>query len=178
MLCEQATGKISEIYNNQDIDNCIGKLVKKDLREDFKQELFLILLSVPCEKIVQMNGELKYFVVRIILNLVRQKRNIFHKTYLDKQVEYDTDKLNYQVSSPADVDTISERVEREKREEEQINKISGIDAELGNMGYPYHEEMIRLLIKFGSNREIARKTGIPSTTVDRTINKIRNHLRK
>lgn len=178
MSCEAATRAITTIYSLPEIDECIAKLVKKDLQHDFKQELFLILLQVPCERVEQMNGSFKYFVVRIILNLVRQKRNVFHKTYLDKTVEYNTDRMNYQASSPADVDTITERMEREQREEAIISRISGIDESLGNHNYPYHEAMIALVVKLGSMRKAAIETGIPEKTVQRTVKRIREHLRK
>ena len=108
-----------------------------------------------------MNGNLKYFVVRIILNLVRQKRNVFHKTYLDKTVEYNSDLLKYETSSPADVDTMAERHENEDKEEEIINRIESIDKELGNLSYPYHRAMVELLSKLGSMRAVSYETGIP-----------------
>lgn len=167
---------ITDIYNSPEIDECISKLVNAGLRADFKQELFLILCSVPCEKIVSMNGNLKYFVVRIILNLVRQKRNVFHKTYLDKTVEYNSDLLKYETSSPADVDTMAERHEQEDKEEEIINRIESIDKELGNLSYPYHRAMVELLSKLGSMRAVSYETGIPFSTVQRTFKKIRQQL--
>lgn len=173
MSCEA----IEKIYTLPEIDDCISKLVKKDLRPDFKQELFLILLGIDCEKINQMNGSFKYFVVRIILNLVRQKRNVFHKTYLDKTIEYNTDKLNYQATSPADMDTITDRATREQQEEDTIARLFGIDEHLGNINYPYHEEMIKLVMLCGSGREASRRTGIPETTVRRTIKKVREYLK-
>jgi DNA-directed RNA polymerase specialized sigma24 family protein len=178
MSCDQARNTITAIYNLSEIDDCITKLVSKDLRDDFKQELFLILLSIPCEKINSMNGEIKYYVVRIILNLVRQKRNIFHKKYLDKTVEYNTDKLNYQTSSPADVDVMSSRAEREAEEENHINRLARIDIELGNQSYPYHAEIVKLVARFGSLREVSRQTGIPHVTVHRTLKRVRNQLNK
>ena len=168
---------ITDIYNNPEIDECIAKLVDTGLRADFKQELFLTLCSVPCEKIISMNGSLKYFTVRIILNLVRQKRNVFHKTYLDKTVEYNSDKFKYETSSPADVDTMAERCERENREESIINRIESIDAELGNTSFPYHHAMVELLSKLGSVRAVSDETGIPLTTAQRTFKKIRQHLK-
>lgn len=176
MSCETATKTITEIYGSPDIDECISKLVTRDLRKDFKQELFVILLSIPCEKVDQMNGTFKYFVVRIILNLVRQKRNIFHKTYLDKTIEYNTDKLNYESCSPADRDIINERIERERAEDMKIQELIGIDEKLGNTDYPYFEKTIRLINKYGSLSEASRQTGIPKTTIHRIVKKIKGHI--
>lgn len=161
-----------------EIDDCICKLVREEYREDFKQELFLILLEIPCDRVVQMNGTFKYFVVRIILNLARQKKNEFHKKYLDRSVEYNTDKLNYQVSSPADVDTMGERIEREKREESILMQIPGIDKALGHDSFPYHEVILSMITKLGSMRKVSIETGIPATTLRRTVLRIREHLQK
>lgn len=178
MSCESATSKITAIYQQPEIDDCICKLVKKELRPDFKQELFLILLQVPCDTIDRMNGDLKYYVVRVILNLVRQQKNVFHKTYLDKTIEYNTEKINYQVSSPAETDTISERIEKELSEEKIIVRLDTIDLELGNSSYPFHRELIKLINKYGTIREVEKITGIPRTTIHRTVKKVRDQLRK
>lgn len=177
MSCEQATKTITQIYSAPEIDDCICKLVPRSLKADFKQELFLILLGIDCDKIDQMNGSFKYFVVRVILNLCRQKRNVFHRTYLDKTVEYNTDKLNYQATSPADQDTMGDRADRETREDETIMRLVGIDEQLGNKDYPYHEQIVKLLAECGSLREVTKRTGIPHVTVHRTIKKVREHLR-
>lgn len=177
MSCGSAVKIITGIYSLPEIDDCISKLVTKELRPDFKQELFLILLGIDCDKINQMNGSLKYFVVRIILNLVRQKRNIFHRTYLDKTIEYNTDKINYQASSPADHDTMMERIERENKEDQTISKLYGIDENMGNKEYPYHQEIIKLILECGSMREVSRRTGIPDQSVRNTVYRVRKYLK-
>jgi DNA-directed RNA polymerase specialized sigma24 family protein len=176
MSCEAARKAITLVYDLPEIDNCINKLVKQELRQDFKQELFLVLLQTPCEVIVKLNGSLKYYMVRIILNFVRQKRNSFYYTYLDKTIEYNTDKISYQTTSPADVDTIQERAEREQKEEEIINRLTGVDIELGNKSYPYHEQIIKLLAQFGSLRKVEQQTGIPKSTIHATVSRVRKHL--
>lgn len=174
MSCEAARKVITNIYQDTEIDDCISKLVTKGLRDDFKQELFLILLKLPCETIDELKGDLKYYVVKIVLNLVRQKRNVFHKKYLDNRIEYNTDKLILQSDNQPD---FSERVNKENFEDSLLEKIFGIDIELGNHSYPYYEAMIRLLAECGSLRNVTKKTGIPKSTVHRTVNKIRNHLK-
>lgn len=176
MSCEKATEKIKSIYSHPEIDECIKKFVSKEHREDFKQEVFLILLQIPCETIDKISGSLKYYIVRIILNLVRQQNNVFHKKYLDKTIEYNTDKLLYEISSPADVDTISERMEREEKELEIIERLKGVDLKLGNKSFPYHEKMIHLIADVGNMHRASIETGIPYTNVKRIVKKVRNKL--
>ena len=176
MSCEAATISITNIYQHPEIDQCICKLVEPEYRQDFKQELFLILLQIDCDTVAKMNGDLKFYVVRIILNLVRQQRNVFHKKYLDKTVEYNTDKINYEMSSPADIDTITERAEREQKEEETISRLNGIDLHLGNDNYPVYEKMIRLIADKGNMYRVSIATGIPNETIRRMVGKVRKHL--
>ena len=175
MPCEQARKTITEIYNLGEIDDCIAKLVSEEFRQDFKQELFLILLDIPCEKVNQMTDYFKLFVIRIILNLVRQKRNIFHKKYLDRTVEYNTDKLSHFLQ---DSDNTEEMAERREIEEFLVSGVDGIDIELGNKRWPYHAAMIKLLVKFGSRVEVAKQTGISTVQIHRTLKRIREHLKK
>lgn len=168
---------IADLYTNQAIDDCIVKVVDRGPRDDFKQELFLILLEKPAEEIerIDQEGKILYYVVRIILNLIRQERNVYHKTYLEKKIDYDTEKVLYS-RSPAEHGTIEERQEREDREDSFLVELEGIDAKIGNKGYPYHQELINLIVKHGGIRETSRQTGIPKTTVARAVHKVRSHL--
>lgn len=178
MPCESAQKKIAEIYSLKEVDDCIAKFVAPELRQDFKQELFLILLEINPETIEKSGSEFKYYVVRIIINLVNQQRNVFHKKYLNKTVVYNSDLLKYTSSSPADIDTMAERIQREKKEDEMAARLQDIDKEIGNNGYPFYREMVRLFFKFGSKVEISRQTGIPNVTVHRTLKRVREQLRK
>lgn len=160
---------LTALYTSPEIDKCIARLIPKDLRQDFKQELFLILLQIPSEIIARMNGSLKYFVVRIILNLARQKNNIFHKKYLNKTTEL----KDY----PDEPNLIEERIELEAIEDKIIMNLENIDTALGNSSYPYHREIIKLLAEYGSIREVSRQTDIPRVSLGRTINKVRKKLK-
>jgi hypothetical protein len=82
---------ITELYKSREIDDCINKLIPAQDRDDFKQELFLILLEKQTEEIVRIDqtGKMLYYVVRIIINLSRQQRNVYHSKYRDKKIAYD-----------------------------------------------------------------------------------------
>lgn len=178
MSCDKAKKIIADLYESKELDHCINKNVHHKYRDDFRQELFLRLLQLPCDKITVDIKNIRYYTVKIILNLVHGKYDIYRKLYRDEKTVYDNDKVEYAMQSPADQDTIQDRILREQAEDELLSRVIGIDVELGNEGYPYHEKMVILMAQLGSQREIERQTGIPHVTVHRTLKRVREHLRK
>ena len=55
----------------------------EDIREDLKQEVFLVLCEMEEERLLQMynDGYLKFFIVRTILNMVKSDRSNFARTF-------------------------------------------------------------------------------------------------
>lgn len=53
------------------------------LRDDLKQELFVILCEMPDSKIeaLHTNNQLRYYVTRIVLNMIASSTSPFHKKY-------------------------------------------------------------------------------------------------
>jgi hypothetical protein len=155
---------IAELYASKEVDECISKMVREDLRKDFKQELFLIICTQPEEKIIELHrkSELRYFVVRIIINLASQNRNVFHKKYLQTYSE---------IGEIAD-----EQVpDREGYLKKLTDEFSKIDDHFGTF---CHRVMIELVLKMGSVKKVSEETGIPKRTIYRTIETTRKHLKK
>lgn len=168
---------IADLYQNQELNDCIHKFIPATHREDFKQELFLILLEKPHEEIIRISetGKLVYYVVRIILNLYRQERNVFHTKYLDKRIEYDTEKTN-SFQPEVEYFTIDKRQELEELEERFLQELDGIDGKMGGIDYPYYQSLVELIVKYGSMAEVSRQTGIPKCTISRSVKRVRNYL--
>ena len=149
---------LTQLYTNSDLDDCIRKVIPTNHREDFKQELFLILLEKPSGEIIRISesGKLLYYVVRIILNLSRQERNVFHTKYMDKRIEYNTAKVNYS-RSPADFNTMElarqfelaneyeQSVEFFKKEITQAEEISA---------YAYKKSLLEKVLQFNINEKL------------------------
>jgi len=169
---------LTELYNSKQLNECIQKFVKPDYRDDFKQELFLILLTKPKAELRDIieQGNIIYYTVRIIINLSRQNKNTFLTTYFDKRIDYDTEKVLYS-RSPADFDTIGERQEREDKEDELLKELEGIDHKMGSKNFPFYEKLIRIVAEHGGIREASRRTGIPKSSVHRSINRIKDHFK-
>lgn len=163
---------IENLYNSSDLNDCIRKMVRPHHRQDFKQELFLILYEKPHETIISLhksNG-LKYYVVRIILNLVNQKRNVYHKKYNDNSVVYDTEVLNH---ISYDQESFEERDLIEQKEMAMVEEVNNLDKTFDT---PYYRMLVNLVNEHGSQRAVSRLTGIPVSSICEAVKKVRNHL--
>lgn len=162
---------ITDLYNSPDLADCITKIVKPLHREDFKQELFIIILEIDRSKIIQLHkeGVLKYFVVRICLNLTRQKRNIYHKKYLDYE-----NKIQLPETLTIENPDISDRILKEDKE---LRLCNHIESDLENVfGTHYYKSLVKLIAEKGSMREVSRQTGIHISSISKAVKKVREHL--
>lgn len=156
---------LSELYKSKEIDDCINRLVREDLRKDFKQELFVILCEQE-ERLKKINGnQVKFYVVRVILNLVSQTRNVFHKKYLNNHSELKD------IKDESDLELVLTK-----------NKLlDKLDKEVLNMdnhfGHFYYRALVQLVTKHGSIREAARQTGIPKSTISVGMRIAKNYLK-
>lgn len=84
---------VGELFTSKEFNDCIAKMEPDHLRDDLKAEVALILLETPDDKIVAIYSSgpmaLKYYTVRIILNLIQSKRSAFYKKYRQPFVELD-----------------------------------------------------------------------------------------
>lgn len=160
---------IEELFFSNELDSCIAKMVREDLRADFKQELFVIILNQDKTKIEEINdrGQLRYFVVRIVINLVSQTRNVFHKQYLNKTVSHPED-----VRDDYDRELV---MEKEIRHENALRKISQMDEHFNTF---YYRALTELVKRHGSMNKAAKASGIPLTTISNGFKKIRSHLKE
>lgn len=157
---------IIDLYKSKELDDCILKFVPAHLLDDFKQEVFLLLCEMDKEKLVNIK-DIKFYTVRIIINLATQVRNIFHKKYLLKNIEFEEKHVEQKESD------IKERLEFEKYEEEVLKHIGEMDNHFNTF---FYRGLTEVLKKYGSMREVSRKTGIPIATVSRGIKKVREYL--
>jgi hypothetical protein len=149
---------VAELFQSREFNECIGKMEPEHLRDDLRSEVILILLESPEEKIRQMHErggqELKYYTVRVILNLIQSKTSKFYKQYRQQLIEI-TDKFTCEEQD------IQERENREQLEEKAISEISNL--------YWYNKELLQLYMKHGNYRAIEEKTRIPYSSAYKTI---------
>lgn len=147
---------IAELYESKEFNDCIGKMEPDHLRDDLRAEVMLILLEMPEDKIKLLYYEnaLRYYTVRIILNLIRSNTSRFYKMYRQQLAEI-TDRFTYQE------DDIVERVAREEIEDKALQEVDNL--------YWYNEGLVKLYLQHGNYRAIEADTGIPYSSAYKTI---------
>lgn len=83
---------ITAMYNSKEFNDCINKMEPDHLRDDLRAEVILILLETADDKIMKLHEQkdgLKFYTVRIILNLIQSKTSSFYKKYRQSPVELD-----------------------------------------------------------------------------------------
>lgn len=147
-----------QFWQSDEVNKAIGKMHPIELQDDLKSEVFLILSELPDEKLIGLyeRKELKFYVVRIMLNLVQNSNNSFYKQYRNF-VEY----------------THKETIEIIQEDITDIVKIS-----VDNLHW-YKKELLRLYTEeFNCNaKALSRDTGIPYMSIIRTLNITKSELK-
>lgn len=172
-MTSEKSAILTELYKSPEVDNCIWKMVGQTNREDFKQELFIIIADIDEKLLIRLHGEkkLKYYVVRVIINMVRWKRSIYQKKYVEPGRVIPIDGV--QVGSE-EID-ITAREQHEEREDRIIKEVNRLDDVFKS---PYYALLVNYLQNDWSMRELAEATGISVSAISRGIKKVREHLNK
>jgi hypothetical protein len=74
---------LQDLFLSRELANLLGKMQPEHLRDDLKQELFLILLQTEERKIVSLHqsNQLRFYATRIVLNMIASSSSPFHKQY-------------------------------------------------------------------------------------------------
>ena len=149
-----------EFWELTEVNNAISKMKPVELQEDLKSEVFLILCELPEEKLIALydRKELKFYMVRIMLNLVQNKNNSFYKKYRNFSELNSQEEIVIQDDSP------------------DISKI--VNKYFENL-YWYQKEILRLYTyEFNKNaKKLSISTGIPYMSIIRTLNKTKQELK-
>ena len=155
---------LTEFWLSEEVNKAFSKMHPIELQDDLKSEVFLILAELPEIKIVDLydKKQLRFYVVRIMLNLVQNSNNQFFKKYRNF-VEY---------------------TGHEVIEVYQEDLTSKVQYALEDLHW-YKKELLRIYTEeFKCNaKALSRSTGIPYMSIVRTLNitkselksKIRNH---
>jgi hypothetical protein len=74
---------LSNLFTSPEMADLLGKMNPDHLRDDLRQELFLVLCETDEEKIINLHnrGELRWYTARICLNMIASSSSPFHKKY-------------------------------------------------------------------------------------------------
>jgi hypothetical protein len=148
-----------EFWKSEEVNNAFSKMHPIELQDDLKAEVFLILCEMPEAKLIDLydKKQLRFYLVRIMLNLIQSTDKKFYQKYRN----------------------FTELVGYEKKDEEYNEDIINVNEHIENL-YWYKQEIFRLYtFEFNKNaRELSKNTGIHYMSIIRTLNQIKQELRK
>lgn len=179
---------LTEIYSSREVKECLTYLQPEDLREDILQHCFLELLQKSDEFILDLNsrGKLKSYIVKILYNTAHFSKTSFRKqlgkeTPTDilnsinfKEWENEDEEKDWREPSKAFSKSINELEEKEQRtnEEEKEKKVYKVLNSL----YWYKKEIFELYVELGTIRQVYELTGIPKSSIHKTIKDVRKEI--
>jgi hypothetical protein len=152
---------LAEYWTLKEVNDAFAKMHPEELQYDLKAEVFLVLCEMSEEKLIGMyeRNELKFYIVRVMLNMIKSDRSNFYKSY-----------RNY-----------TEYVDNDTEAEVNFDKSDLVDKLEKNLEglHWYNKEILKLYaIDFKKNaKELSRKTGIPYMSIVRTINKTKKQMK-
>lgn len=150
---------VTELYKSKEFNDCINKMEPEHLRDDLRSEVIVILLETDEAKLhtLHSTGGLKYYTVRIILNLIQSKTSRFFRRYRQHTAE-----LTDRFIAPPEEDH-QERKDKEDKEDQALSEIDNL--------YWYDKTVLELYMKHGNYRAIEQVTQIPYSSTYKTIRK-------
>lgn len=148
-----------EFWKSDEVNNAFSRMNPIELQDDLKSEVFLILCEMPEAKLIDLydKKQLRFYLVRIMLNLIQSTDKKFYQKYRN----------------------FTELVGYEKKDEEYNEDIINVNEHIENL-YWYKQEIFRLYtFEFNKNaRELSKNTGIHYMSIIRTLNQIKQELKK
>jgi hypothetical protein len=147
-----------EFWQSEEVNKAFSKMHPIELQDDLKSEVFLILAELPEQKLFDLydKKQLRFYIVRIMLNLVQNSNNQFYKRYRNF-VEYTAQEI------------------AESYQEDLTFKVQFAVEDL----HWYKKELLRLYTEeFKCNaKALSRDTGIPYMSIVRTLNITKSELK-
>jgi len=146
-----------ELWQSEEVNNAFKKMHPIELQEDLKSEVFLIIAELPEDKLISLyeKKELRFYIVRVMLNLVQNSNNQFFKKYRNF-IEFNQDII-------------------ETHQEDLTLRVQFAVDDL----HWYKKELLRLYTEeFQCNaKALSRNTGIPYMSIVRTLNITKSELK-
>ncbi len=152
---------LAEYWTLKEVNDAFAKMHPEELQYDLKAEVFLVLCEMNEEKLIGMyeRNELKFYIVRTMLNMIKSDRSNFYKSY-----------RNYTEYIDNDTEVIVDF--------DKLDLVDKLEKNLEGLHW-YNKEILKLYaIDFKKNaKELSRKTGIPYMSIVRTINKTKKQMK-
>ena len=150
---------IEQYWLNDEVNQAFAKMQPEELQYDLKVEVFMVLLEMDNQKLFGLyeRGEIRFYIVRTMLNMIKSDRSQFWKKYRN-YIEYEG---------------------KEQVEVEQNNIIDIMENGIEKLHW-YQKEILKLYtFEFNKNaKELSRNIGIPYMSIIRTLKQTKNELKK
>ena len=166
---------INNLYLSKPFNTCISRMEPSHLRRDLKNEVVLILLEQPEERIIDLHEtkKLDCFAKNIAYNLIKFNSGKFYQHYKLKTTD---------IIPEIQYEEMNGRVKREEIEEPVFSLLIELKSLAGSKSFswieklrvvfsPYEQNIISLYMKLGSYRRIEEQTGIPWESCYKTVRK-------
>jgi len=194
---------IGAFYSSEEVTAAIKTVAPDHLQEDLRQEIFIVLCKMPEEKLrgLHERKELRWYTVRIMLNMINSDRSTFYNTHRkyseeilitnasinnDGRVEYDNrdpDLFDASTDGATPDQSLKQPASLvyEETDHESI-WTNRVETALGHLE-PYEADMFRLYTEMGLTcTPVARATKIPVRAVRFVVaqarQKLQTHLRQ
>ena len=156
---------ITEYWNLKEVNEAFSKMQPEELQYDLKAEVFVVLCEMNEEKLFGLykRNELKFYIVRIMLNMIKSDRSLFYKQYRN-HVEFGTNEHQKEIN---------------RLHDKPNDLVDRLEKSLEGLHW-YSKEILKLYaIDFRKNaKELSRKTGIPYMSIIRTISKTKSEIKE
>jgi hypothetical protein len=150
---------IEQYWLNEEVNQAFAKMQPEELQYDLKVEVFMVLLEMEDTKLFGLykRGEIRFYIVRTMLNMIKSDRSQFWKKY-----------RNYSEYNGKDILVVENECVIDIMEQ-GIEKL-----------HWYQKEIFRLYtFDFNKNaKELSRQTGIPYMSIIRTLKQTKTELKK
>lgn len=156
---------LSQFYESEDLRSFLLKMEPEHLRDDLKQELFLVLCELPENKLLDLHQQdhLRFYAVRTVMNMIQSKTSRFYKKFRMPVA---------QIEDKAIADECPEDFEQT-----QADLLRSIKDELEKLHW-YEKDLFELYLKKGSSYKVQAETDIPRQSVMVTVNKVITHIKE
>lgn len=166
------------------------KFVPENYREDIKHDLFLVLFkNAETVVLAEEKNQTAFYCARIIINMATQRNQLLRRFYMDERNESFEEKMSVthndvereidnevMLFGSSTIDDGSD-IERLKDIEEKENEVSSKLIESEHLfNTPYYRLLGEALMINGTAGKVSKATGIPKSSVQQGIKKLRGYL--
>jgi hypothetical protein len=154
---------LDRMYRDPDVEQAIQKMNPAELRDDLRQEVFMVLCEMDEERLMSMHqqGYLKFFLVRTMLNMIKSDRSTFYNKFRKPVVEW------------------NERMDKhDEKEEDNTELIAKLNDRMSEIHW-YAAKVFELYSQNGKNiMALSRETKIPYRSLFKTIRAVKNLMKQ